>query len=72
METLVREHIPAHPSASHAPEQSERAPWVPYIAEVLGTFGLVFAGCGAIVINTVSRGQITHVGVGLVLDWSSP
>ena len=66
METLVREHTPARPSTSHAPEQSERTPWVPYIAEVLGTFGLVFAGCGAIVINTVSRGQITHVGVGLV------
>jgi MIP family channel proteins len=27
---------------------------------------LVFAGCGAIVIDTVSGGQITHVGVGLV------
>jgi glycerol uptake facilitator-like aquaporin len=38
----------------------------PYLAEGIGTFGLVFAGCGAIVIDTLSHGQITHVGVGLV------
>ncbi len=40
--------------------------WVAYVAEGLGTFGLVFAGCGAIMIDTLSGGQITHVGVGLV------
>ena len=38
----------------------------PYLAEGIGTFGLVFAGCGAIVINALSKGQVTHVGVGLV------
>jgi len=36
------------------------------IAEGIGTFGLVFAGCGAIMIDTLSHGQVTHVGVGLV------
>jgi MIP family channel proteins len=36
------------------------------LAESIGTFGLVFAGCGAIMIDTESHGQITHVGVGLV------
>jgi aquaporin NIP len=36
------------------------------IAEGIGTFGLVFAGCGAIMIDVVSHGQVTHVGVGLV------
>jgi MIP family channel proteins len=36
------------------------------IAEGIGAFALVFAGCGAIVIDAVSNGQITHVGVGLV------
>ena len=34
-------------------------------AELLGTFALVFAGTGAITINDVSGGQITHVGVAL-------
>lgn len=38
----------------------------PYLAEGIGTFGLVFAGCGAIMIDTLSHGQVTHVGVGLV------
>ncbi len=36
------------------------------VAEGIGTFGLVFAGCGAIMTNTLSGGQVTHVGVGLV------
>lgn len=44
----------------------EPGTWATYIAEGLGTFGLVFAGCGAIMIDTLSGGQITHVGVGLV------
>jgi aquaporin NIP len=35
------------------------------LAEVLGTFALVFAGTGAIVINEVSGGTVSHVGVAL-------
>jgi aquaporin Z len=34
-------------------------------AEFIGTFTLVFAGAGAIVINEVSGGAVTHVGVAL-------
>lgn len=34
-------------------------------AEMLGTFALVFAGTGAIVINQVSAGAITHPGIAL-------
>jgi aquaporin Z len=34
-------------------------------AEFFGTFVLVFAGTGAIVIDEVSGGQVTHVGVAL-------
>ncbi|MBK7642750.1 MAG: aquaporin [Planctomycetes bacterium] len=35
-------------------------------AEALGTFTMVFAGTGAIVIDQVSGGRITHVGIALV------
>lgn len=35
-------------------------------AEAFGTFCLVFAGTGAIVVNDVSHGAVTHVGVSLV------
>ena len=34
-----------------------------YSAEAIGTFALVFAGTGAITINEVSAGAITHVGI---------
>jgi aquaporin NIP len=34
-------------------------------AEALGTFALVFAGTGAIIINDASNGAITHVGIAL-------
>ena len=34
-------------------------------AEALGTFALVFAGTGAIVINDVSGGAVSHVGIAL-------
>ena len=35
------------------------------VAEFLGTFCLVFAGTGAIVVDTVSGGAVSHVGVAL-------
>lgn len=36
-----------------------------WVSEFLGTFALVFAGTGAIVINDVSGGAITHAGIAL-------
>jgi len=36
-----------------------------YIAEALGTFALVFTGTGAIVINDVTAGGVSHVGIAL-------
>lgn len=54
--------------ASRREVKKTRARWhgAPYLAEGIGTFGLVFAGCGAIMIDGLSKGQVTHVGVGLV------
>jgi aquaporin Z len=34
-----------------------------YAAECIGTFGLVFCGTGAVIINDVSGGLVSHVGV---------
>ncbi|HTI58505.1 aquaporin [Mucilaginibacter sp.] len=36
-----------------------------YLAELLGTYALVFAGTGAIVIDQQTQGSITHVGVAI-------
>jgi aquaporin NIP len=36
-----------------------------YCAEFFGTFSLVFAGTGAIIINDVGGGTVTHVGIAL-------
>jgi aquaporin Z len=36
-----------------------------YLAEIIGTFALVFCGTGAIVINQQSGGAITHVGIAI-------
>lgn len=35
-------------------------------AEMVGTFAMVFAGCGAIMVNHSTEGSISHVGVALV------
>lgn len=35
------------------------------LAEAIGTYWLVFAGTGAIVINDVSEGAVTHVGIAM-------
>jgi len=36
-----------------------------YFAELIGTFALVFCGTGAIVINDVTEGAVSHVGIGI-------
>lgn len=41
------------------------APTKKLLAEAFGTFCLVFTGTGAIIINDVSGGRISHVGVAL-------
>lgn len=37
-----------------------------YIAEGIGTFSLVFVGCGAIVVNDLYSGTLGHVGISIV------
>ncbi|WP_186525864.1 MIP/aquaporin family protein [Seonamhaeicola sediminis] len=34
-----------------------------YISETIGTFAMIFCGCGAMTINEVSGGAISHVGI---------
>lgn len=36
------------------------------LAEAIGTFALVFAGTGAIVVNQISQGAVTHLGISFV------
>lgn len=36
-----------------------------YIAELLGTYALVFCGTGAIVIDQQSNGAVTHIGIAI-------
>ena len=35
------------------------------IAELIGTFAMVFCGCGAMTINEITGGSISHVGVAI-------
>lgn len=37
----------------------------PYVAEAIGTFALVFAGTGAIAVDALTGGAVSHVGVAL-------
>ncbi len=36
-----------------------------YIAEILGTFTLVFCGTASMAVNEVTQGAVTHVGIGI-------
>lgn len=44
---------------------NNRSRFQPYVAELVGTFALVFAGAGSIVINDVSGGAVTHLGIAI-------
>ena len=35
-----------------------------YISEFIGTFAMIFCGTGAMTINEVTGGDVTHVGIG--------
>lgn len=40
-----------------------------YIAEVIGTFALVFCGTGAIIIDQQTKGEVSHVGVAITFGF---
>ena len=40
-----------------------------YVAELLGTFALVFCGTGAIIINQETNGTVTHVGIAMTFGF---
>lgn len=44
---------------------SLRPQWRSMLAEAIGTYGLVFAGTGAVTINAETSGAVTHIGIGL-------
>ncbi len=43
----------------------ERSALQRMLAEAIGTYGLVFAGTGAVTINAETDGAVTHAGIGL-------
>lgn len=36
-----------------------------YIGEAIGTFAMIFCGCGAMTVDEITNGDITHVGVAI-------
>jgi aquaporin NIP len=36
-----------------------------YYSEAIGTFAMMFCGCGAMTVNEITGGSITHVGVAI-------
>lgn len=40
-----------------------------YLAELIGTFALVFCGTGAIIINEISGGAVTHQGIAITFGF---
>jgi MIP family channel proteins len=46
-----------------------RRPWQRYLAEFLGTFALVFAGCGAAISDTMTNGGVSHLGIALTFGF---
>ncbi len=43
-----------------------RQPWQRYVAEIVGTFFIVFGACGAVISNSASNGAVTLIGIALV------
>lgn len=46
-----------------------RQPWQRYLAEFIGTFALVFAGCGAVISDTMTGGRVSPLGIALTFGF---
>lgn len=59
-----------HPKVKSVPKMvlkfSIRECWRETFAEGIGTFILVFAGTGAVMVNQISQGALTHLGISFV------
>lgn len=66
---LDARRVGLHRDAAREPEHECRSkivsPRQVWFAELVGTFALVFVGTGAIIVDGVSGGKITHVGIAL-------
>jgi len=51
------------------PAAVARRPWQRYLAEFIGTFALVFAGCGAVISDTMTGGRVTLPGIALTFGF---
>ena len=56
----------AHEATTLTPQ---RTAWQRYLSEFLGTFALVFIGCGAAISNHSSQGEISSVGIALTFGF---
>jgi MIP family channel proteins len=56
-------------AAVEAASFGERRPWQRYLAEFLGTFALVFAGCGAVISDTMTGGRVSPLGIALAFGF---
>jgi len=48
------------------PLQANRPHWHRYVAELIGTFFVVFGACGAVISNHASNGAVTLLGIAFV------
>ena len=63
---MLRQKALSKPSCKSLHRSLHRSLYKQELAELIGTFILVFAGTGAIIVNQISDGALTHLGVSLV------
>lgn len=54
---------------NHSQNTSQLENYKKYIAEIIGTYALVFCGTGAIMMNDISGGAVTHIGIAMTFGF---